>query len=94
MQEDIELVPALLILGGRVLQLIVMWILFSIGLRRVLKKLEAPYKWMAWIPGLRYFALGNAISRPIEGVLMSALEIIDFLIGFLPEGDTGSKWDL
>ena len=45
------------------------WIIFSIGLQLVLKKLGEKKCWLAWVPGIRFFKLGQALGMGAEGVL-------------------------
>ena len=57
------------------------WLLFSIGLWKLLPKLRWQKPWMAWVPGLRMYAFGASLDMDREGMLCGALEIL----GLLPE---------
>ena len=52
------------------------WILFSIGLRGVEKKVGCEKPWMAWIPGLRFTSLGKAIKMNFEGIFCGILDLM------------------
>ena len=55
------------------------WLLFSVGLRKVLPKLKWDRPWMAWVPGLRMFALGKAMDMDREGVVCGIMEVLGLL---------------
>ena len=82
-QEQIAIVIVLL----RLIMVIVSWILFSLGLFGVLRKLKRKHRWMAWVPALRYVAFGAAVDRPFEGVLIGVLELLSYAASFYPEPD-------
>ena len=50
------------------LRALITWFLFSLGLWKMSGKLSWKRRWAAWIPGLRYAALGHSISLTREGV--------------------------
>lgn len=52
------------------------WILFSVGLRVVEKKLGCEKPWMAWIPGLRFISLGRAVKMNAEGIFCGILDLL------------------
>ena len=59
------------------------WILFSLGLQQVLKKLRYDRLWHSWVPGLRYYAYGKAMELPVAGMLCGSLEFVSMLISVL-----------
>lgn len=58
------------------------WLLFSIALRSVAKKLGWKRTWTAWIPGLRFFSLGKTILLSGEGIVCGILDIV-YILGAL-----------
>lgn len=52
------------------------WILFSVGLRGVEKKVGCEKPWMAWIPGLRFTSLGKAIKMNLEGIFCGIMDLL------------------
>lgn len=54
------------------------WLLFSVSLWLLLSKLKWKKRWMAWIPGLRYLALGGAVEAEHEGFVCAVLDILPF----------------
>ena len=59
------------------------WLLFTIGLWKLLIKMKWPKPWMACIPGVRTFALASAMDMDREGAICGALEFLMFLDSFL-----------
>lgn len=59
------------------------WLLFSLGLWLVLRKLGWKKKWLAWIPGFRYAAFGAAVGLDREGVYCGLLEVLFLVSGIL-----------
>ena len=64
---------------------IIHWLLYSIALYLLLRKLGGSHRWMALIPGLRYIALGDTIELDTEGrlcclgdLLVVATSILDY----------------
>ena len=55
----------------QVLNVLISWLLFSIGLWTVLGKLRWKKRWMAWVPGLRYIALSEVLDMEREGLVYS-----------------------
>ena len=67
------------------------WVLFSIGLFQLLKKLHRKGRWMAFVPGLRYYVLAASVDMRKEGIFNAILEVlifIDQLIGAESLNDT------
>ena len=68
-----------------VLRVLILWFPLSLGLWKLLGKLEdnmaGTRRWMAWIPGLRYAALGDAVEMEGEGIVCCILELICFCLG-------------
>lgn len=52
------------------------WILFSVGLRVVEKKLGCEKPWWAWIPGLRFIGLGKALKMNAEGIFCGIMDLL------------------
>ena len=52
------------------------WLLMSIGSFAVLGKLHRGNRWMAWIPGLRYVAIGQSVDMLKEGVFCGIMELV------------------
>ena len=79
-------------------RIFLMWLPLSFGIRKMLQKLETNRRWMAWVPGLRYAALGKPIENEKEGVICGILEVVCFLLGSLNPGEmsgrTGSAFSL
>ena len=80
-EETLQIVSVLV----RFVLLILQWILFSLGLSGVLKKLQRKHRWTAWIPGVRYATFGIALERPFEGIMLCALEFLTFAACLYPE---------
>ena len=59
----------------QILNVLVSWLLFSIGLWTVLRKLRWKKRWMAWVPGLRYIALSEILEMEREGLGCAILDI-------------------
>ncbi len=51
------------------------WLLLSISVRLMLKKLQGKHRWMAWFRGLRYYAFGKALGSRVEGLFCAGLEL-------------------
>ena len=85
MDMDEQQIVTLVALLLRLVMVIVSWLLFSLGLFQLLRKMQRKHAWMAWIPGFRYAALGAALDRPGEGILIGILEILYFAAGFYPD---------
>lgn len=58
------------------------WLLFSIALRSVAKKLGWKRTWTAWIPGVRFISLGKTILFNAEGIVCGILDIV-YILGAL-----------
>lgn len=52
------------------------WLLFSIGLWCLLPKFRWKYRWMAWVPGLRMFALGSVLDMDLDGLICGLVDIV------------------
>ena len=50
-------------------------LLLSFGLWRIGGKMEYKRRWMFWVPGIRFIALGDALDMDREGILCGILEI-------------------
>lgn len=62
--------------------LIIEWLLFSIGLLGIARKLGWPKKWKVWVPGLRFVALGKSIELHSESNFCGFMDIV-FIAGTL-----------
>ncbi|MBR3130945.1 MAG: ABC transporter ATP-binding protein [Clostridia bacterium] len=51
------------------------WFLLSLSTSLLLRKLSGKHRWMAWIDGLRYYALGNALGIRNEGIVCALLDL-------------------
>ena len=58
------------------------WIIFSIGLQLVLKKLGETKCWLAWVPGIRFSKLGQALAMGAEGVLCGVLQVLLYAVHY------------
>ena len=67
------------------------WLLFSLGLWKLLIKMKWKRPWMACIPGLRTFALASAMDMDREGVICGVLELILFVDSFLQPAVADSR---
>ena len=70
---------------------LVSWLLFSLGLWKLLVKMKRKRPWMACIPGLRTFALASAMDMDREGVICGVLELILFVDSFLQPAVADSR---
>ena len=61
------------------LNILIEWILFSVALQRVLRKLGASKTWMAYIPGLRYLVLSERLDMAKDGVVCAVLDALNVL---------------
>ena len=68
------------------------WIIFSIGLQLVLKKLGEKKCWLAWIPGVRFFKLGQALGMGAEGVLCGVLQVLLYTVRFYDWEQYGERF--
>jgi len=62
----------------RLLFVLIAWAAFSVGLRLLLNKLGLERSWRAWVPGLRYIALGEAVHMAQEGIVCGFLDVLSF----------------
>ena len=49
------------------------WLLFTIGLMGILRKLKYKRPWYSWFTGLRYYAFGSALEMPVAGMVCGAM---------------------
>lgn len=68
------------------------WVAFSIGLHLVLKKLGEKKSWLAWIPGVRFFKLGQALGMSAEGILCGLLEVLLYPMRFYDWDQFGERF--
>ena len=76
------------------LQLLTGWFLVSWGLWLVAGKMGWKRRWWAWIPGLRYAAMGDALEMNLEGIVFGAAEVLVYINTLLPPGLLGDRWSL
>ena len=76
------------------IRFILSWLLFSVGLFRLLKKLNYQRRWLAWVPGLRYYALGASVEMPKEGMFNAILEIVIYIVRVISDQNLSSTWAL
>ena len=68
------------------------WFVFCFAMDRLLGKLGWKRRWMAWIPGLRYYALGDAIDLEAEGWICAFLDLAYFALSVaFPFAEEGSQ---
>ena len=60
------------------------WFLMSLGLWKLSEKMNWEKRWMAWIPGLRYYAFADSMDMRAEGMGCGVLEILYFLMSVTP----------
>ena len=65
-------------------RLIFTWFLMSLGLWKLSEKMNWEKRWMAWVPGLRYYALADSMEMRTEGIGCGILEIIYYLNSLSP----------
>ena len=98
MEEDLVVSLTVIVVIFLMVASMLGWLLLSIGLFRLFKKMQFKQRWMAWIPGLRYAALGATIGIPTEGIIVGILDILLFVSSFigrvLPEGRYGTLINL
>ena len=70
------------------------WLLFTIGLMGILKKLQYKRPWYSWFTGLRYYAFGSALEMPVAGMVCGAMEFGILVIYVLQVILTGERADL
>ena len=74
------------------------WLFFSVALWGVAKKLEWEKPWKAWVPALRFFALGDSIELTKEGRFCGIMDVV-FIAGavsraFVSKGRTNTALSL
>ena len=68
------------------------WVVFAIGLQLVLRKLQEKNGWLAWIPGVRFFKLGQALGMGGEGILCGVLEVLLYAVRFYDWNKFGERF--
>ena len=66
------------------------WVLLSIALFAISGKLGWKKRWMAWIPGLRIYCLGDSVGMSREGMycgIMDFLFVDSVIVNFLLKGE-------
>ncbi len=59
---------------------LVIWILFTIGMWAVSGKMKWEDRWMALIPGVQYYAWGRSMNMARDGALCGVAELITFAV--------------
>ncbi len=77
-----------------VIQMLAGWPLVSLGLWLVSGKMRWKRRWQAWIPGLRFAALGDALEMDLEGIAVGVSEVLVYISTLLPSGLLGERWTL
>ena len=72
-------------------RLIFTWFLMSLGLWKLSEKMHWEKRWMAWVPGLRYYALADSMEMRAEGIGCGVLEILYYLISLSPFAFDGNR---
>ena len=57
---------------------VLVWLLFSIGFWKLSKKMKWKWRWMAWIPGLRYVGWGQSMDMTRDGIACGVFELLTF----------------
>ena len=58
---------------------VLVWLLLSIGFWKLSKKMKWKWRWMAWIPGLRYVGWGQSMDMTRDGIACGVFELLTFL---------------
>ena len=58
-------------------------LLLSFGLWLIGGKMGYRRRWMFWVPGARYIALGDALDMDADGMICGILEILATLLRFV-----------
>jgi ABC-type multidrug transport system ATPase subunit len=73
---------------------IVIWVLFSIALWLIARKLQWKRPWLALIPGVRYIALGGSLGMLRDGIFIAIAETLSllnaFILGAIENNETAS----
>ena len=59
------------------------WFFFSLGLWMIARKMKWKRPWLAWVPGVRYIALGSSLDMTREGIFIAIEETIMYLSSFI-----------
>ena len=78
-------------ISGNTINMLVSWLLFSVGLWRLLIKMKWEHPWMAWIPGLRIYALASAIDLDRDGVVCGVVEILIYINSLIEPAVTDDR---
>ena len=54
---------------------VLFWLLLSLGFWLIAGKLNWKRRWMAWVPGLQYAALGQSLDMTFEGVVCCVVSL-------------------
>lgn len=73
---------------------LILWFLFSLGLWKLGKKLRWPKRWMAFVPGLRYYALGKSMQYEKRGIICGILDVITIITGIVDAGPVETRADV
>lgn len=70
---------------------VLFWLLFSLGLWKISGKMKWKRRWMAWIPGLRYGALGQSMEMAKEGTFCGLIELLLYAVRLIDTETLPSK---
>ena len=73
---------------------LILWFLFSLGLWKMGEKLKWPKRWMAFVPGLRYYALGKSMQYEKRGIICGILDVITLGTSIMDSGSIESRADV
>lgn len=59
---------------------IIEWVMLSVSLWLLFGKLKWKKRWMALVPGLRYYSLGASLNMAREGMICTALEALGYIV--------------
>ena len=63
---------------SQMMDLLTAWAFFAVSLQILLKKMKQEKRWRAWVPGLRYLALGESVKTEREGLICGLLDVLSF----------------
>ena len=74
----------IIVMGSIVGSLLVSWFLMSVGLWKLSEKMHWKKRWMAWVPGLRYYGLADSLEMQGDGIGCAVLEILYYMSRIFP----------
>ena len=61
---------------------LITWLAYSVALMLLLRKLKGKHFWRAWIPGLRFAALGEVLDIEQDGLICGILDTLTAILRF------------